>query len=98
MKIENQRVLIPAAPHRGETGKDKELALQWITKAVEMRPDAFWYVYRQAKLYKELGRTKEAIAASQKSLELAKASKEGDYGYIKNNEELLAELQKKKKK
>lgn len=90
------RTYAGAASYYADNGKDMEQALEWMNKAVELRPEAFWYVYRQAKLLRDLGKTKEAIAASEKSLEMAKASEDGDYGYIKNNEELLMELKKKK--
>ena len=85
-----------AARYYHENGKDMELALEWMTKAVEMRPEAFWVLHRRAKLLADMGKTKEAIADAEKSLEMAKANEEGDYGYIKNNEELLAQLKGKK--
>lgn len=79
-----------------EQKKDLNLALTWITKACELRPEAFWYLYNKAQIQAELGKTKEAIATATKSMELAKANADGDFGYVANNEKLIAELKAKK--
>lgn len=71
-------------------------ALEWMTKACEMRPEAFWYLHNKAQIEAELGLNKEAIATATKSMEMAKASKDGDFGYVKNNENLIAEIKAKK--
>ena len=75
-----------------EKGENLEQALTWMNKAVELRPEAFWYVHDKAKLLAKMGKKKEAIAAANKSIELAKANKEGDYGYVGHNEELIKSL------
>lgn len=90
------RTYAAAATYYHENGKDLEMALKWMNKAVEMRPEAFWYIHRKAKILKDLGRKKEAIAAAEKSMELAKANEGGDYGYVKNNTDLLEALKKMK--
>lgn len=74
--------------------KDKNLdqALTYINQAVEKRADAFWYVHLQAKILAKLGKKKEALAAAEKSLAMAKAAKDGDFGYIANNEKLIKEI------
>lgn len=71
---------------------DMDQALEWMNKSVEMNPDAFWYIHRQAVLLKDMGKKKEAMAAAEKSLEMAKNNEEGDYGYIQRNEDLIAEI------
>jgi tetratricopeptide (TPR) repeat protein len=76
--------------------KELDLALTWMTKACEMRPDAFWYLYNKAQIQAELGKNADAIATATKSMEMAKANEEGDYGYVANNEKLIAELKAKK--
>lgn len=75
-------------------GKAKELeqALIWMLRSVEMRPDAFWYVHRHAELLGQLGRKDEAIATAEKSLKMARENKDGDFGYVKRNEQLIAKL------
>jgi len=100
--IENQITEIMAGPDAGtyysaarfylENDKDINKASTWINKACEMRPEAFWYVHQKAKIQAKLGDKKAAIATATKSLEMAKANKEGDYGYILSNEKLLKEL------
>ncbi len=77
-------------------GKDKNLdqALVWMNKSVEMSPDAFWYVHRKAELLGKMGKKDEAIQTAEKSLAMAKANADGDFGYVKRNEELIAKLKK----
>jgi hypothetical protein len=85
-----------AAGYYLENDKDLNQALTWMNKAVEKRPEAFWYVYKQAQILAKMGKTKEAIAAAEKSMQMAKDSKDGDYGYVANNEKLIKELKAKK--
>jgi hypothetical protein len=85
-----------AAGYYLDNGKDLNLALTWMNKAVEKRPEAFWYVYKQAQILAKMGKTKEAIAAAEKSMQIAKDNKDGDYGYVANNEKLIKELKAKK--
>ena len=77
-------------------GKDKNLdqALVWMNKSVEMNADAFWYVHRKAELLGKMGKKDEAIQTAEKSLAMAKANADGDFGYVKRNEELIAKLKK----
>lgn len=85
-----------AAGYYLDNGKDLNLALTWMNKAIEKRPEAFWYVHKQAQILAKMGKTKEAIAAAEKSMQMAKESKDGDYGYVANNEKLINELKAKK--
>lgn len=84
-----------AARFNLDNGKDLNKALEWINKAVDMRPEAFWYTHLKAKIQGEMGMKKEAIATATKSMETAKANPDGDYGYVKNNEKLIEELKGK---
>ncbi|GAB5538847.1 MAG: hypothetical protein Salg2KO_09500 [Salibacteraceae bacterium] len=79
-----------------DADKNLEQALKWITKACEMRPEAFWYLHNKAQIQGKLGKNKEAIATATKSMEMAKANADGDFGYVANNEKLIAELKAKK--
>src|SRR5690606_28457042 len=85
-----------AAGYYLDNNKDLEQALTWMNKAIEKRPEAFWYVHKQAQILAKMGKTKEAIAAAEKSMQMAKDSKDGDYGYVANNEKLIKELKAKK--
>jgi small nuclear ribonucleoprotein (snRNP)-like protein len=78
-----------------ENDKDMNQALTWINAAINTRPEAFWYMHYKAKIQAKMGKTKEAIATAEKSLTMAKENEDGDYGYIANNEKLIAELKKK---
>jgi hypothetical protein len=78
-----------------ENDKDMNQALTWINAAINKRPEAFWYMHYKAKIQAKMGKTKEAIATAEKSLTMAKENEDGDYGYIANNEKLIAELKKK---
>ncbi len=73
-----------------ENGKDLNQALTWFNKAAEQNPSAFWIQYQRANCLVKLGKKQDAIAASTKSLELAKTANNGDY--VKLNEDLLKSL------
>lgn len=79
-----------------EKGENLDQALTWMNKAIEKRPEAFWYIHGKAKILAKQGKKKEAIAAANKSIEVAKANKGGDYGYVAKNEELIKEINAKK--
>ncbi len=82
-----------AASFYAENGKDIEKATEWMKKAGEMNKDAFWWQHSYAQMLAKQGKKQEAIAAAEKSLATAKAAPGGDSGYIKRNQDLLAELQ-----
>jgi hypothetical protein len=81
-----------AANYYLENGKDLNKALEWMNLAIASKPDAFWNVHAKAKIQKALGDKKGAIATAQQSLDLAKNNKDGDFGYIKLNEDLIKTL------
>lgn len=84
-----------AALYYKDKGEDLEQALAWIDTAISKRTEAFWYVYNKAEILQDMGKKKDAIAAATKSMEMAKVYEEGDYGYIKRNEELIAKIKGK---
>ncbi|MFS4467806.1 DUF2911 domain-containing protein [Maribacter sp. 2210JD10-5] len=71
--------------------KEKDLvqAAQWFEKAMELRPEAFWFTYYRAELAFRQKNYKVAKTNAEKSLKAAKASPSTDYGYIAKNELLL---------
>jgi tetratricopeptide (TPR) repeat protein len=79
-----------AANYYYENGKDLKLALEWINKAVEMSPKAYWIALLKAKIQKDLKDYNGALATSQLSYNLAK--EQGNDTYMKNNERLMAEI------
>jgi len=81
-----------AAMYYMENGKDLNQALSWFNKAVEQQPDAFWVQHQWANCLAKLGKKPEAIAAANRSKELAQKAKNDDY--VKLNDDLLKKLAK----
>jgi hypothetical protein len=79
-----------AAMYYMENGKDLKQALAWFNKAAEAQPDAYWVQHQWANCLAKLGMKNEAIAAAQRSKELAITAKNDDY--VKLNDKLLASL------
>jgi len=79
-----------AAAYYMENGKDLNKALEWFTKAEAASPDAYWVVYQKASCLAKLGKKQEAIAAANKSMDMAKKGKNEDY--VSLNEKLIASL------
>jgi hypothetical protein len=79
-----------AANYYMENGKDLNQAVEWFNKATDLNPKAFWIWLGKARCYKKLGKNAEALEASKKSMELAKAADNQDY--VRMNTELQAEL------
>ena len=88
---------IAAASYYFNTGKDLNKALEWIDMyfASGDNKGQFWNVHLKAQILAKMGKTKEAIATAEESMATAKASANGDFGYIKRNEDLIASLKKK---
>ena len=81
-----------AASFYYEKNKDLKLAEQWFDKAVELRPNAFWYRYYHAEIAYTLKDNTTAETSVRKALEDAKASAAGDFGYIAKCELLMKKL------
>ncbi len=79
-----------AASYYFDNGKDLKKAKEWIIKAVEGDPKAFYMVHLQAKIQSKLGDKAGAIATAQRSIELSKEAKNSDY--VRLNEKLIASL------
>lgn len=76
--------------------KDMKKALEWVTKAVELRgEDAFWMLRMKSLIQAELGDYKGAIETAKKSL--AAAEKANYQAYIDMNKASIEEWSKKKK-
>lgn len=73
-----------------ENGKDLKIALEWVNKAVDANPDAFWVLHLKAKIQKSLKDYNGALATAAISLEKAKA--DGDDAYVRNNEKLISDI------
>jgi len=73
-----------------ENGKDLNQAVQWLDKAAAQDPAAYYVYYQKARALAKLGKKQEALVASNKSIELAKAAKNDDY--VALNEKLQKTL------
>lgn len=85
-----------AAQYYYQKSKNLTTALQWFTKAEELRPNAFWYTYYKAELALKLNKTTIAKQGAEKCLTAAKNSPSTDYGYIAKCSLLLKEINRKK--
>ena len=79
-----------AAVYYLETGKDLKQALEWVNKAAEANPNAFWILHQKAKIQKGLGDKQGAIATANASLDQAKKANNRDYQMM--NEELIKSI------
>ncbi|MGH1364572.1 MAG: DUF2911 domain-containing protein [Calditrichia bacterium] len=75
--------------------KNLSLAATWFDKAIELRPEAFWYVYFAAELAYKMEDYKAARAGLEKCLAAAKANPSGDFGYIAKCNLMLEKLEGK---
>ncbi|GJM30629.1 MAG: hypothetical protein DHS20C17_32640 [Cyclobacteriaceae bacterium] len=82
-----------AASYYYQNDKDLNSALEWITKAIEINPTAFWNIQTKAKILGKMERYSEAIEAAKQSTQVAKAA-ENDFGYIDANQKLIDDWSK----
>ncbi len=85
---------VAAANYYLATGKDLKQALAWMDMylAVGENSKQFWHIHTKAQILAKMGDKKAAKETAEKSMELAKAFPQGDYGYIKRNEDLIKSL------
>lgn len=90
----NGRNYTAAANYYLNNGKDLNKALEWMNMylAIGENSKQFWQVHTKAQILAKMGNKKEAIATAKESLESAKNSERGDFGYIKRNEDLITSL------
>jgi len=86
----DSRPYFNAAQYYIDNGKDLNKAVEWLDKAFAQTPDGFWIQYQKARALKMLGKKADAIAASNKSIDLAKKAQNDDY--VKLNEDLQKSL------
>jgi tetratricopeptide (TPR) repeat protein len=86
----DSRPYFNAAVYYLHNGKDLNQAVVWFDKAIEQNPKAFWVYYQKARTLAKLGKKSEAMAVSQKSMELAREAKNDDY--VALNEKLQKDL------
>ena len=90
----NPRNYTAAANYYLNADKDLNKALEWMNLylADEKTAKQFWHIHTKAKILAKMGKKKEAVATANESMAKAKANEQGDFGYIKRNEDLIASL------
>ena len=86
----DNRPYFAAAMYYMDTNKDLNKALEWLNKAAEQNPSAFWVLHQKANCLAKLGKKADAIATAEKSIVIAKEAKNADY--VKLNEDLIKKL------
>ena len=86
----DNRPYFNAALYYIDNGKDLNKAVEWLDKAYAQNPEAFWVLYQKARAQKMLGKKTDALATSNKSIDLAKKAKNDDY--VALNEKLQKEM------
>ena len=81
-----------AASYYRNGGKDLKQALVWITKATDLRKEAYWMMKEKSLIHAALGDTKNALVAAKASLEVAE--KAGNADYVKMNKDNIAKCSK----
>ena len=86
----DNRPYYSAAVYYIDNGKDLNKAVEWLDKAYAANQNGFWILYQKARAQKMLGKKAEALATSNKSIEIAKKEKNDDY--VALNEKLQKEM------
>ncbi|HEX4888240.1 MAG TPA: DUF2911 domain-containing protein [Luteibaculaceae bacterium] len=77
-----------AASYYFDTNKDLNKALEYASKAADLRPEAYWVLHLKAKIQHGLKDYKGAIATAELSKKAAQADKNDDY--VSMNDKLIA--------
>jgi hypothetical protein len=89
----DKRPYYQAASYYYENDKDLKKALEWVNKALESRPEAFWMYHLKAKIQNKLKDYNGAIATAEISKEKAKKAEYDEY--VKMNDKLIEEIKSK---
>lgn len=91
----DKRPYFQAANYYYENGKDLNKAFEWVNKAIDQNPKAFWALTLKAKILAKQKDFKGSIETSEKAISVAKAEQNDDY--VKINEKLIADTKKEGK-
>ncbi len=87
---EKNKPYFAAAMYYMDNKKDLNTALEWLNKAADQNPSAFWVLHQKANCLAKLGKKAEAIETAKKSIAIAKEAKNDDY--VKLNQDLIKKL------
>jgi tetratricopeptide (TPR) repeat protein len=68
-----------AAGYYFENDKDLKQALEWVNKAVELNPTAYYMMFLKAKIEYKMGDKKAGNASAENTIALAEEAKNADY-------------------
>jgi hypothetical protein len=88
------RPYFQSANYYYETNKDQKQALEWINKAIEQNPKAFYMFMLKARIQFKLKDNTGALATAQQVIPLAQDAKNDDYVNMANK--FIAEVKKAK--
>jgi tetratricopeptide (TPR) repeat protein len=88
--FKDNRPYYAAAVYYMDTNRDVNQAAEWLDKATQQNPNAYWIWHQKANALAKLGKKAEARAAAEKSMQLATEQKNNDY--VELNKKLLATL------
>lgn len=91
--MKDNRPYYQAATYYFENGKDMNKALEWVNKAADNNPNAFWVLHTKAKIQKAMGDMAGAIETAKASKTIAEAA--GYDEYVKMNDKLIGECMEK---
>ncbi|HVD97330.1 MAG TPA: DUF2911 domain-containing protein [Cytophagaceae bacterium] len=89
----DSRPYFQAANYYYETDKDPKQALDWVNKAIDANPKAFWMIMLKAKIQLKLKDNAGAIASAEQVNTLAKEAQNDDYQAMA--QKLIVEAKKK---
>lgn len=92
MSPADKRPFYQAANYYYENNKDMKQALEWINKAVEMNPKAYWVYTLKSKIQIKMNDFKGAVETSEKAIQLATEDK--DDTYVNTNRKLIEQAKK----
>lgn len=83
-----------AANYYLAAGENLDQALEWMNTYLALGENSgqFWHVHTKAQILAKMGNKKEAIATAKDSMEKAKNFAQGDFGYVKRNQDLIDSL------
>ncbi|HMO60918.1 MAG TPA: DUF2911 domain-containing protein [Ferruginibacter sp.] len=90
--LSDQKPYWQAAQFYTEYDKNLPRALDYVTKASEAYPKAFWVLLYKANIQKSMGDVAGALASSKLSMQLAKEA--GNEDYVRMNQQLQKELKR----
>ena len=83
-----------AAKYYLEEKIDDKQALEWVEKAISMRPEAYWMLRTKSLIQASLGKYNEALSTAEQCLKLAEA--DGDTAYVSQCKNSIADWKKRK--